>query len=293
MEFATPREMGARSAIEAEGWRIEYARWDTAKAASSEAPVIIAIHGFARPLEDMRAVHSAWPEAHSLVSIHLPHHGNSGPLPGTGPLDRALLPVTFHRIIDAILERESLASSPRILLGYSIGGRIALALAASEPEQWERLVLLAPDGLKKSPFYALTVHTALGRWAWFWMDRHEQEVWKWSNALLKWGLISQHLHGFIYFHSSSHAMRMMVWNGWRGHRACWPRHKAIASALENIPRTDFVFGEFDKIIPRRNGLKLRRMTQKASHVHFHSVRSGHNMLKEETMEAIIRTILGS
>lgn len=293
MEFATPNEQGTRAAIEAEGWRIEYARWDTAQATSPEAPVIIAFHGFARPLEDMRAVHSAWPEAHTFVSVHLPHHGRSGPLPGTGPEDRALEPTTFNRIIDVLLEREGLAACPRILLGYSIGGRIALALAEAAPENWGRLVLLAPDGLKKSPFYALTVHTALGRWAWFWMDRHEQRVWNWSDALLKWGLISQHLHGFIYFHSSSHAMRMMVWNGWRGHRACWPRHKAIATALEKVPQADFVFGEFDKIIPPRNGRRLRRMTQNTPHVQFHSVRSGHNMLKTETMEAIIRTILGS
>lgn len=293
MEFAVHSEKETRTGIEMEGWSIEYARWDTAGTASSQAPVIIAFHGFARPLEDMRAVHSAWRETHSFISIHLPHHGESAPLQGTGLEDRALEPTTFNRIIDAILRREGLVASPRILLGYSIGGRIALALAEAAPEKWMRLVLLAPDGLKKSPFYALTVHTALGRWAWFWMDRHEQRVWNWADALLKWGIISQHLHGFIYFHSSSHAIRMMVWKGWRAHRACWPRHKAIAKALGKVPRADFIFGEFDKIIPPRNGRKLRRMTQKSPHVQFHSVRSGHNMLKTETMEAIIRTILGS
>jgi hypothetical protein len=118
-------------------------------------------------------------------------------------------------------------------------------------------------------------------------------VWKWSDALLKWGLISKHLHGFIYFHSSSHAMRMMVWKGWRGHRACWPGHSAIVTALAQVPNVDFVFGKYDKIIPVRNANRLRRMTRKLTHVSFRTVRSGHNLLKPETMNEVVRCIFGS
>ena len=293
MEFATPEEQGLRSVIEYEGWAIEYAVWTTGNPPSVDVPVVIAFHGFARPLEDLRAAHEAWPHPHAMVSIHLPHHGGSGPLPGSGPDDRPIEPEVFNPIIDAIISREIPNAGKRTLLGYSIGGRIALALLVNRPEAWHHVVLLAPDGLKKSPFYAITVHTLLGRWAWFWMDRHEQWVWKWSDALLKWGLISKHLHGFIYFHSSSHAMRMMVWKGWRGHRECWPGHPAIVTALAQVPKVDVVFGEYDKIIPVRNANRLRRMTQKLTHVSFRTVRSGHNLLKPETMDEVVRCIFGS
>jgi pimeloyl-ACP methyl ester carboxylesterase len=227
-----------------------------------------------------------------MVSIHLPHHGGSTPIPGSGEDDRIIEPGVFNRILDLIIRREVQNAKDRTLLGYSIGGRIGLALAADRPKSWQHAVFLAPDGLKQSPFYAITVHTQLGRWAWFWMDRNEKRVWKWSDALLKWGLISKHLHGFVYFHSSSHAMRMMVWRGWRTHRGCWPSHRAIAAALERIPRTSFVFGEYDKIIPTRNASRLRRMTQRSPHISFQTVRSGHNMLKPETMEAVVRCIFG-
>ena len=293
MEFATPEEQGQRLVIECEGWTIEYAVWTTGDLPSNEVPVVIALHGFARPLEDLRVAHQAWPQPHAMVSIHLPHHGGSGPLPGSGPDDRPMEPEAFNRIIDAIISREIPNAGKRTLLGYSIGGRIALALLVNRPEAWHHVVLLAPDGLKQSPFYAITVHTRLGRWAWFWMDRREQWVWKWSDALLKWGLISKHLHGFIYFHSSSHAMRMMVWKGWRGHRACWPGHGAIKAALAQVPNVDVVFGEYDKIIPVRNANRLRRMTRKLTHVSFRTVRSGHNLLKPETMNEVVRCIFGS
>ena len=293
MEFATPEEQGKRSTIESEGWRIEYAVWTSENLPEKDVPVVVAFHGFARPLEDLHSAHLAWPFPHVMVSIHLPHHGGSAPLPGSGEDDRIIEPGVFNRILDLIIQREVQNAKDRTLLGYSIGGRIGLALAADRPENWQHAIFLAPDGLKQSPFYAITVHTQLGRWAWFWMDRNEKRVWKWSDALLKWGLISKHLHGFIYFHSSSHAMRMMVWHGWRTHRGCWPSHRAIAAALERIPRTSFVFGEYDKIIPTRNASRLRRMTQRSPHISFQTVRSGHNMLKTETMEAVVRCIFGS
>ena len=293
MEFATPEEQGQRLVIECEGWTIEYAIWTTADLPSVDVPVVIALHGFARPLEDLRTAHQAWPHPHAMVSIHLAHHGNSGPLPGSGPDDRPMEPGVFNHIIDTIISREIPNAGERTLLGYSIGGRIALALVVDRPLAWQHAVLLAPDGLKQSPFYAITVHTHLGRWAWFWMDRHEQWVLKGADALLKWGLISKHLHGFIYFHSSSHAMRMMVWTGWRGHRACWPRHAAIAAALIKVPNVAFVFGEYDKIIPVRNANRLRRMTRNQSHVTYNTVRSGHNLLKPETMDEVVRCIFGS
>lgn len=293
MEFASPEEQGLRSTIARDGWEIEYAVWTTDERPQGEVPVVVAFHGFARPLEDLRAAHQAWPHPHAMVSIHLPHHGASRPLPESGPEDRPIEPEAFNRIIDAIISREISNAGNRTMLGYSIGGRIALALLVNRPTTWHNVVLLAPDGLKKSPFYAITVHTRLGRWAWFWMDRHEQWVWKWSDALFKWGLISKHLHGFIYFHSSSHAMRMMVWKGWRSHRACWPGHGAIKAALEQVPRATFVFGEYDKIIPSRNATRLRRMTRNQQHVTYQTVRSGHNLLKSETMDEIVRCIFGS
>ena len=290
MEFATPEEQGQRSVIECEGWAIEYAVWTTSDAPSADVPVVIAFHGFARPLEDLRAAHEAWPHPHTMVSIHLPHHGDSGPLPGSGPDDRPMEPEAFNRIIDAIISREIPNAGNRTLLGYSIGGRIALSLMVDRPSAWHKVVLLAPDGLKQSPFYAITVHTQLGRWAWFWMDRQERLVWNASNALLKWGLISKHLHGFIYFHSSSHAMRIMVWKGWRSHRRCWPSHRAIKFALKQAPHVAFVFGAYDKIIPVRNANRLRRMTRALSNVTFQTVRSGHNMLKPEAMDAVVHSI---
>jgi len=83
-----------------------------------------------------------------------------------------------------------------------------------------------------------------------------------------------------------------VWKGWRSHRACWPGHGAIKAALEQVPRATLVFGEYDKIIPSGNAKQLRRMTRNQEHVTYQTVRSGHNLLKPETMDEIVLSIFG-
>ena len=70
-------------------------------------------------------------------------------------------------------------------------------------------------------------------------------------------------------------------------------HGAIKAALAQVPNVDVVFGEYDKIIPVRNANRLRRMTRKLTHVSFRTVRSGHNLLKPETMNEVVRCIFGS
>ena len=150
--------------------------------------------------------------------LHPPAAPCGGPLPGSGPMTARWNPRRSTASSTPSSPRNSKRRKRTLLFGTASWAGLRWPSWSIVLKPKIHVVLLAPDGLKQSPFYAITVHTRLGRWAWFWMDRREQWVWKWWDAL-SWGLISKHLHGFIYFHSSSHAMRMMVWKGWRGHRA--------------------------------------------------------------------------
>lgn len=294
MEFAKSETRAPhRTTHESSGWRIEYAiqppRRPTRRA-------VVAFHGFARPLEDLFTVASDWPRDAHFLCIHLPHHGASGPLT---PGDHPIPPATLLSILREILDREGLDTSSADLVGYSIGGRIALAMLVEAPDFWEHVVLMAPDGLVKNPFYRITVHTEFGRWAWFWMDRNAAKVLRWNDRLLSWGLISKHLHGFGIFHMETHEMRMMVWHGWRAHRDCWPSHLEIRQALRVRARlgdrwtTDFVFGLKDKIIPPGNASRMRRMTRGLGGVRFHEVLSGHGMLRPDVLIEMMRRIFPS
>jgi pimeloyl-ACP methyl ester carboxylesterase len=300
MEFSEESNRVDRKIWSRNGWKIEYSVHFTSTSDDpdgdkpknlSSLNTVFAFHGFARPLEDFIPLVALWPKDYAFISVHLPHHGKSGPDLRLLPLDAAIEPKELLHILAEIAKNEGLKSDSFDLIGYSIGGRIALSLIEFAPKKCNRVLLLAPDGLKQSPFYGITVHTRLGKVLWFAIDRHSEAVLKWSDRLLRFKLISPHLQSFIAFHLSSHAMRLMVWNGWRTHRLCWPSHKQIATAFKSAKGPiDLCFGNRDRIIPIKNGLLLKKLTRSLPHINFHNVPTGHGMLRKEALSIIIQRI---
>jgi len=290
MEFAE-QPSPARTALEHAGWRLEYAAVDAGPSDGPRDRAVIAFHGFARPLEDLLIWQSHWPAPVRLIAVHLPHHGASGPVDPGLPSDAALPPASLLDLVQRIAEREGCAPSDMDLIGYSIGGRIALTLLVEAPEVWDRVVLLAPDGLRKAPLYDLTVHTLLGRWMWRGLDRYAPAVNAALGRLHRWGVVPRHLLQFALFHTETAEMRDMVWHGWRAHRLCWPPKSQVVAALEGgqMGRVDFCFGTKDRVIPASNADGLRKRL-KAPAVRFHRVHSGHGMLREDVLREVLRVI---
>jgi len=291
VEFAPLHQQVTRKTYSSGPWSLEYAVLKNSDDPSGA--VTFGLHGFARPLEDLQEVAKHWPHNGCFIAVHLLHHGMSQPDIDKIPEDSAIRPSELNDMLEAIACLEAPDMASRWLFGYSIGGRIALTLLHQSPTHWSGILLMAPDGLKKSPFYRLTVHTKLGRWAWFFIDRNAEKVKRWNDRLLRIGLISKHLHAFSEFHTVNHEMRMMVWNGWRAHRLCWPTHNQLKAAFQSSCPVDLIFGERDKIIPPSNARKLKARTRNLPHIQFHLVPCGHGMLKEEVLVDAFRRIFPS
>jgi 2-succinyl-6-hydroxy-2,4-cyclohexadiene-1-carboxylate synthase len=93
---------------------------------------VVLLHGFA-------GTRGMW----DGVERHLPaerYRALALDLPGHGQLADAPRPLTFEGCVQSVLER-----SPErlVLVGYSMGGRIALHVALAAPERIEKLVLVS------------------------------------------------------------------------------------------------------------------------------------------------------
>lgn len=289
MEFCPPERQTARHTLDVAGWRFEYAVFDT----PGEGPrrTIVALHGFARCVEDWAVLAEVLPEPARIVAVHLPHHGGSGPVDPGLAADAAIGPEALSQALHAVAQAAGADGGLPDLVGYSIGGRVAFAVLVADPLRWGRVVLLAPDGLRKSPFYDVTVNTRWGAWVWRAIDRRAERVLRAMDQMLQLRLISKHLHGFGRFHLESAEMRQMVWLGWRAHRRCWPAMRAITAALALHPApVDLVFGDRDRIIPPTNARALRRATASLAHVRFHTVPSGHVMLRPDVLAHVVQRI---
>lgn len=98
------------------------------------ATPIVLLHGFLGCATDWDDLVRDLAVDHQCVRVDLPGHGQSLNLPDAA--------YTFSGAVDAIATALApLSLPPAALVGYSMGGRLALALAARAPARWRALVL--------------------------------------------------------------------------------------------------------------------------------------------------------
>jgi pimeloyl-ACP methyl ester carboxylesterase len=112
---------------------------------SPAAPAIILLHGFGSSLETWQPWADSLSKSYRVVRLDLPGCGISDP-DSTGDYsdDRAL----------AILRHlmEALSIKQAVLIGNSMGGRIAWRFTAAFPDRVTKLVLISPDGFASPGF---------------------------------------------------------------------------------------------------------------------------------------------
>jgi pyruvate dehydrogenase E2 component (dihydrolipoamide acetyltransferase) len=106
------------------------------------APAVVFVHGIGGSSATWQGVIGAFVEAHHVVAIDLPGHGQSDvPASPTTDYDLDGLARTMIGALDRLgLERFT-------LVGHSLGGAIALAAALAVPDRVTRLMLVDSSGL--------------------------------------------------------------------------------------------------------------------------------------------------
>lgn len=102
-------------------------RWPGIRDGADEiaAPAAILLHGFGHSADIWRASVAFWQnaaQAPTIIAFDLPGHGRSGTLPP----DKYCVDEIADRLADEI---HSSIDQPVVLIGHSVGGRVALALS--------------------------------------------------------------------------------------------------------------------------------------------------------------------
>jgi pyruvate dehydrogenase E2 component (dihydrolipoamide acetyltransferase) len=101
--------------------------------------VVLLIHGFGGDLNNWLFNHEALAAGRTVYALDLPGHGESTKDVGAGTLNELAQAVAgFMDAVDV---------SSAHLVGHSLGGAVALALAVAEPQRVRSLALLASAGL--------------------------------------------------------------------------------------------------------------------------------------------------
>jgi len=258
----------------------------------SSQEVVVAFHGFNRNAREMFNFSPLFEDDSVMLSISLLHHDNSKPLPPI-PLDEALEPALLIESVEDYISvnLSTIKEVNLVLLGYSMGSRVALTLFEKFPSKISKVIVLAPDGLKMGGLYRFVVNTRLGKYCWGLIDKKPKTN-RWIiNAMRSMRLISQHKHQFGRYHTDSVEIRRRVAFGWAGHKLFWPVKEGLIKAIqENITsekRIYFIFGRRDKIIPFSWSKPLRdALSNTMKGVHFLEISSGHVMRHSSIVQQI-------
>src|SRR5256885_4270428 len=246
--------------------------------------VLLCFHGYGESALNFSFLVPGLSEEYIILAVDLPFHGETS-WKADHTSGKELKAIT-----DAILTREGLSKFKIELLGFSLGGRIALTLFQEMPERVSRLVLLAPDGLKMNFWYWLPTQTLMGNRLFKWTMKHPG----WFLGMLKFGnrlqLINQSIYKFVEYYIHDEQVRQQLYNRWTTLSKCKPDLDNIRKQfIKYQPELRLLYGKFDRII--LTGPAFRFLKSTDQHTIIEILDCGHQVLHAKNAGAIISALI--
>ena len=244
---------------------------------TSGKPTLLAFHGFGQNPEFYLPLQKSIVDKYDVLSISLVGHAI--------PFDfnQALIePNNYVKSIDSLLHKLGINDSIQ-LLGYSIGGRIALNFLKHTRLTVIKTILIAPDGFHMRLPYLFLTKTTLGNYLFKQNLKHPHFLISVLKLACLFKLISPALKKFATLQLSNADLCSKIYKSWTGYAYFWPPKRQLV-ALVNKHEIQFILGKYDAIIPF-DQFKNIPDTQKTI------VLSGHKLLNQKTDRHIIENDL--
>lgn len=250
--------------------------------AGSGPRLAVCFHGFLEDSTGFRALTEYLPD-HTIVAFDLPFHGRT--------IWREGLYLGVREWIDIISKCPEVGERNYGIIGYSMGGKMALSVYESRAERVPFLWLIAPDGLKPDPWHRFATQTKAGHSIMRHTLQKPQGFFLLLNFLERTKLINGSISKFVRYYMQDEAMREKVYQTWMTFRDFRPDTKKITTLIERY-RTDLsmVFGRYDRLCPAARGLEFSRGL---SDVRMNILPAGHLLMREHHLPAVAAALTGS
>jgi pimeloyl-ACP methyl ester carboxylesterase len=246
--------------------------------------ILFAFHGYGESAGSFDILEEPLGHDFTIVAIDLPYHGATEWREGF-----YLAPADLLNIMEEIAFGLPGRLSGWSLLGYSMGGRVALQLLQLAPAKMRQLVLLATDGLQMNPWYWLVTQTTAGNRLFRWTMRRPA----WLFFLLRTGdalrLVNPSIYRFTAHYVDDPQTRERLYARWTTMRGFRPDLKIVGGYIRHyrIP-VKLLYGSYDRIIRWERGERFRRLNEPFCELTL--LPAGHQLLQAKFVEVIVKAL---
>jgi len=251
--------------------------------------IVLCFHGYGESGMAFSFLEQLAGKEYSFLAIDLPYHGNTQWLE-----KKAFEPADLLQVCSQLLSSGGFRphnSEPTFsLLGFSLGGRMALQLYQVIPSQVERVVLLAPDGLKVNFWYWLSTQTIAGNRLFAFTMKKPSWFFGLLRLFNRLGWVNTSIFKFVNYYIGNGEVRRLLYARWHCLRHIKPRLKKIRNAVtENKTPVRLLYGRHDRIILPGPGYRFSKGIESSCHISI--IESGHQVLHEKHGKAIADSLM--
>jgi pimeloyl-ACP methyl ester carboxylesterase len=242
--------------------------------------VLLCLHGYGETENSFHFLEKYIPHHYQLIAIDMPWHGKT-----QWKEEKDFTISDLLQIVDIILAERKIVNSLLTLLGFSMGGRMSLSILQAIPHRIQKMILLAPDGLKINFWYWLATQTWIGNRLFHFTMKHP--AWFFYIILLgnKLRVINRSVYNFTKHYIHDKTMRRQLYLRWSGFRRIKPGLTEIKKKIaQHEIEVQLVYGAFDRIIRHERGTKFSKGI--GPYCKMQILQSGHQLLQEKNAALI-------
>ena len=250
--------------------------------AGTGSRLAVCFHGFMEDSAGFMSLAEFLPDF-TLVAFDLPFHGRT--------IWREGLHLGVREWTEIIAACPEVGVRAYGIIGYSMGGKLALSVYESRPEQVPFLWLIAPDGLKPDPWHRFATQTKAGHAIMRHTLQKPQGFFRLLDFLERTRLINGSVSKFVRYYMQDEAMREKVYQTWMTFRDFRPDSRKITTQIGRY-RTDvsMVFGRYDRLCPAARG---QAFSKGLPAVRMNILPAGHLLMREHHLPAVAAALTGS
>lgn len=242
---------------------------------------MLAFHGIGQDHRCFMPLVEVLQDQYTFYLFDLPFHGQSPPLTA-----EKLTMADWAAIMEDFLQQNHLSDFS--VMGFSMGGKFALATLQLFGARVRSCWLLAPDGITESPWYWLATRFWLSKKLFHFFISNVARFHQLAKPLVAVGLVAKSAVKFAEATLSTPAQRARVYRSWIGFSLIRADMKTIAQIVQHN-KTDIrlFLGKYDALLPLHYADPLAKRLPNFRPI---ILKTGHHRLIEKVAEWVSNSI---